>query len=117
MYYNNFRLEAGSDIDELNDRIQEYIESNFELGLDAHFYLAPITDIHLYGDVRAIQGVYMYMLMAFVILFIAIINFVNLSTAYSYRRLGEIVIRKSVGAGKRQLLLDFHMPVRMNADQ
>lgn len=49
----------------------------------------------------------MNLILSLVILFAACINFINLTTAYSLTRLKEIVIRKSVGANKRQLIVQF----------
>jgi len=107
MYYNNFKLVQGAVVEALNPAIQEYIDANFDLDLDARFFLDQLTKVHLHGETRSIQGVYMNLIMAAIMLLIAIINFINLSTAYATRRLGEISIRKSLGAGKRQLMAQF----------
>jgi putative ABC transport system permease protein len=49
----------------------------------------------------------MNLIMSVVILLIACINFINLTTANSSLRLKEIAIRKSAGASKRQLVIQF----------
>ena len=59
------------------------------------------------GKARGIIGFYMNLIMALVILSIACINFINLTTAYASRRIKEIAIRKSAGASKRQLVIQF----------
>lgn len=107
MFYNNFKLAPGTDVAELNEAINEYMSTNYELDVDPTFFLDRLTRVHLYGETRGIQGVYMNIIMALVILVIAIINFINLTTAYASERTREIVIRKSAGAGKRQLIIQF----------
>ena len=107
IFYNNFKLAPGTDVPALNEAINEYMGANYELDLDAQFFMDRLSRMHLYGETRGIQGVYMNMIMALVILAIAIINFINLTTAYASERTREIVIRKSAGAGKRQLIIQF----------
>jgi putative ABC transport system permease protein len=77
-------------------------------------FLQPLERIHLYstqdfglagsGD---IQSVYLLSVVAFFILLIAFINFMNLTTARSFLRAKEVGIRKVVGAARRQLVGQF----------
>ncbi len=76
--------------------------------------LQKLTDIHLYShtDYEAenngdIKIVYIFSIIAFFILLIACINYINLSTARSALRGKEIGIRKVVGARKNELMLQF----------
>ena len=76
--------------------------------------LQRLTDIHLYShtDYEAepnsdIKRVYVFAAIAFFILLIACINYMNLSTARSALRAREIGIRKVIGAGKKELVLQF----------
>ena len=80
------------------------------------FILQPITDIHLYSDLLQESepqengdgdSVYFLMIIAFFILFIAWVNFINLSTSRSIDRAKEVGIRKVVGATKKQLIRQF----------
>ena len=107
MYYNNFKLDPATDLTVLNGAIQNHIQEHFDLDLDARYYLDRFSRVHLHGETRSIQSVYMALIMAVIILLIAIINFINLSTAYASKRAGEIAIRKSAGAGKGQLVRQF----------
>jgi putative ABC transport system permease protein len=107
IFYNNFKLAPGTDVAALNEAINEYVSAHYELDLDATYFLDRLTRMHLYGETRGIQGVYLNLIMALVILAIAIINFINLTTAHNSERTREIVIRKSAGAGKRQLIIQF----------
>ncbi|MEQ8549473.1 MAG: ABC transporter permease [Cyclobacteriaceae bacterium] len=78
------------------------------------YYLMPLTNIHLYSNVESeleansdISYVYIYSLIAFILLFIAIINFVNLATAQSAARAKEVGIRKVMGSNKQSLITQF----------
>ena len=76
--------------------------------------LQRLTDIHLYShtDYEAepngdIKRVYIFSIIAFFILLIACINYMNLSTARSALRAKEIGIRKVIGARKKELIFQF----------
>ncbi len=76
--------------------------------------LKRLTDIHLHSQLEFelekngnIKLVYLFGAVAFLILLIASINFVNLSTAKGETRSLEVGIRKVSGAQKRQLIIQF----------
>ncbi|MDE3249585.1 MAG: ABC transporter permease [Bacteroidota bacterium] len=76
--------------------------------------LQKLTDIHLYShtDYEAeansdIRRVYIFSAVAFFILLIACINYMNLATARASLRAREIGVRKVIGAGKKELILQF----------
>lgn len=74
------------------------------------FTLRPLKDIHLIskdGDRNALSIVRIFAAVALLILVIAGINYVNLSTARSMLRSKEVSVRKIVGAGRPQLFLQF----------
>ncbi|MEO0573184.1 MAG: FtsX-like permease family protein [Bacteroidota bacterium] len=74
--------------------------------------LLPITEMRFvsyhkgYVEVSKAK-VYIVLGVAFLILFIACVNFVNMSIAKSAQRLREIGMRKTLGAEKRQLFFQF----------
>jgi len=107
IYYSGFRLAEGTDVKRLNKQINEYVQERMEEGLESYFFLDHFTRIHLHGETRGVIAVVVNLIMALVILCIAVINFINLTTAYASERVKEISIRKTVGAGKRQLILQF----------
>jgi len=81
-----------------------------------HFlcHIFPLTDVHLYsnksGELEAnsnIQFVYIFSVIAVLILLIACVNFMNLSTARSANRAKEVGIRKVTGSTKGHLILQF----------
>ncbi len=55
----------------------------------------------------AIQYVHLFTIIAWIILLIACINFMNLATARSEKRAREVGVRKVLGAGKRNLIFQF----------
>ncbi len=79
-----------------------------------NFRLQPLTDIHFYsymtGEIEATQDIrYLYILstVALLILLIACVNFMNMSTARSIHRLKEVGIRKVFGSQRYQLFGQF----------
>jgi len=78
------------------------------------YYLQPITEIHLTSDLNGefeANGnkayVYIFSVVSVIILLVACINFMNLSTAKSSQRAKEVGIRKVVGSGRKRLIFQF----------
>ena len=78
------------------------------------YFLQPITGIHLHRQLRSemkpgLNPVYLYVFSAvgILILLIACINFINLSTARSLRRARDVGVRKVIGARRDQLIRQF----------
>ncbi|MFC0514989.1 ABC transporter permease [Mucilaginibacter angelicae] len=76
--------------------------------------LQPLTSIHLnsnldyeLGSNGNITYVYVFGIVALLILAIAVINYVNLTTARSSIRIREIGVRKVIGSSKKQLIMMF----------
>jgi len=87
-------------------------------GLGIHevlkLHLVPVTDIHLKPSPNweiepqgSMLSVYIFSTIAILVLFIACINFVNLSTARARKRAREVGLRKTIGAQKKQLMSQF----------
>jgi len=77
-------------------------------------FLQPLTKIHLNPNLDAelgttidVRTLYLFGTIAVLILFIACINYMNLSTARSVQRMKEVGIRKVVGARRQQLIGQF----------
>jgi putative ABC transport system permease protein len=78
-------------------------------------FLFPMSDWHLYNEFNngiqtgggAIRQVLMLSAIAWIILFIACINFMNLATASSQKRAKEVGVRKVLGAEKKGLIAQF----------
>lgn len=81
---------------------------------DLHFKLEPLTKIHLNPDLSGSMGnagdiryVYIFSTIAILILLIACINYMNLATARSTLRAGEVGVRKVLGAKRARLAKQF----------
>ena len=81
---------------------------------DVTMELQPLTDIHLHSkldyEIEAnsnIESVYIFAAIAFFVLIIAAINFINLSTARATKRAKEVGVRKSLGSSKSQLIKQY----------
>ncbi len=77
-------------------------------------FLHPMSKWRLYSDFENgkntggfIKYVRMFGILGFIVLLIACINFMNLSTARSEKRSREVGVRKAVGSGRRQLISQF----------
>ncbi|GAA4803464.1 ABC transporter permease [Olivibacter ginsenosidimutans] len=74
------------------------------------FGLQPLADMHLIsadGNNASARMVQIFLLIAIMVLAIAAINYINLSTARALVRAREVGIRKVIGANKVQLFLQF----------
>jgi ABC-type antimicrobial peptide transport system permease subunit len=76
--------------------------------------LHPLKDWHLYSDFKNgkvvggfIDYVRMFSIIGALVLLIACINFVNLSTARSEKRAREVGVRKAIGSLRRDLIFQF----------
>jgi len=98
--------------------IQQFIDK----GNTYAFHLQPFTSMHLYsarkygidgnteyGNVKSgdILYVYIFLAVAVFILLVAVINFMNLSTARSEKRGKEVGVRKTLGSGRSKLINQF----------
>ena len=111
-------LAPGADVEALNKKIahiglKEYRASHAELAEETTF-LYPLTRIYLESRFENgrpaggnIDNLRMLGGLGLIILLIACINFMNLSTARSEKRGKEVGIRKVVGAGRRALVFQF----------
>ena len=80
-------------------------------------YLQSLKDIHLYSSnityqtyrksESSISSVYIFSVIAMFILLIACINFMNLATARSTKRIKEIGMRKVLGSSREKLIYQF----------
>lgn len=77
---------------------------------DVGYLLQPLSEMHLQnadGSDNGLSSVHTFIIIALLILLIACINYVNLSTARSMLRAKEVSLRKIVGAAKFQLFMQF----------
>lgn len=116
---NYVKLYPGSGIKQVESKIAEVVDKHMAEGLAQiggtyEVYLQPITSIYLHSNIlhelRAngeASRVYIFAAVAILILIIACINFINLSTARSAKRSTEVGLRKVFGANKGMLFKQF----------
>jgi putative ABC transport system permease protein len=80
----------------------------------AEAFLHPLANWHLYDNFEGgksaggrIDQVKIFLLLAFCILLIACVNFMNLSTARSEKRAKEVGVRKAIGSSRKSLVGQF----------
>jgi ABC-type antimicrobial peptide transport system permease subunit len=115
-YFNGyFLLSENADPNLVVEKINQSIKER-ELEFSAYYYLQSIKDIHLKSDFdidmanstsEINNNVYIFTYIAFFILLIACINFMNLSTARSSKRSMEVGVRKVIGAHRENLMKQF----------
>ncbi len=99
------------------ERMDIDLEEASASGSKYNLFLQPLADIHLQsagfgpqlqsnGDIRYVR---MFGIIAVFVLLIAMINFINLSTARSSNRAKEVGVRKVLGSPRRQLVAQFLM--------
>lgn len=107
-YFTYLRITAQADAEALQQKI---IARDFAGTWDERHNIEPISDIHLYSDKPyeaeangSIGRVRFLSAIAFIILILSWLNYVNLSTAKSLERSREVGIRKVAGANRFQLI-------------
>ena len=78
------------------------------------YKLQPLKDIHLYSHYMMEPGengdgktVYLLLAIAFFIVIIAWVNYINLATARAITRAREVGVRKAIGSQRKQLIFQF----------
>ena len=107
-------LKPGAQITAVNQRLYDFVQKRAPQSL-GHVFLFGMNDWHLYGDFQNgkptgkgfITYVRLFSTIAWIILVIACINFMNLSTARSDKRAKEVGVRKVMGAGRGRLAMQF----------
>jgi putative ABC transport system permease protein len=115
-YYTYLLLAEGYDYKKLEAKFPAFLEKQMakdkkESGLWYDFVLQPLPYIHLHsttpydmGPNGNIKYVYIFSVVAALILLIACANYINLATAKSVNRSKELGMRKVIGAKRKQLI-------------
>jgi putative ABC transport system permease protein len=120
--FNNFTyvlLKPGTNAQAFNKKLgdvyKKYVETLFkQFNVTMSYDLQPIKSIHLNSNLQyepeesgSMSYIWIFSAVAFFMLLIACINYMNLTTARSARRGKEIGIRKVTGSSKKQLVVQF----------
>lgn len=107
------KLVEGSDYESVNEKIAGFIKERNE-GSVVELFLYPFSRAYLYGSFEnavqtggRIEYVRMFSIIAIFVLFIACINFMNLSTAKASRKAKDVGIRKALGAYRNNLISQY----------
>ena len=115
-YSTYVRLHTNANIESVRGKTQNVISENIgnsmaERGMQLTGKLYPLLDVYLHHNFPVSMfiriGVIVLSVFAFIILAIACINFVNLNTARSMRRIKEASVRKVLGAKRNGLVKQF----------
>lgn len=110
-------LNDEANVKSVTDQIQTIVANNLETEDVNRFYLLNMLDLHFgsngidgrinqhfKGDIGRVR---LFMIVAGIILLMACFNYVNIATARSAKRHKEVGIRKSIGAFRSQLIVQF----------
>lgn len=112
--YTYILLKKNADINRLRAKmpafVTKYHTSNAQ-NIDYTLELQPLTSIHLHshlayelGENRDIKYIYVLSIVGLLILIIAFINYINITTARASARLREVAVRKIIGSSKKNLI-------------
>ncbi len=111
-------LNPNIDTDQLENKINNYFigkKGGWTKEDPPQFWLREFSDIYLNSDIQYELGcvhgnkkvVGAFIIVAIIVLFIAGINYVNITTARGMSRFKEVSIRKIVGSGRRKVFIQF----------
>jgi putative ABC transport system permease protein len=120
-FYTYLQMKQGTDLKKFESKLPAYCDKYINSrdwekknNVRNELYVIPLRDIHLYSNFNQEaevngngQSVAFLFLIAFLIIGIAWINYINLATARSLERAREVGIRKVAGAIRKNLIIQF----------
>src|SRR5450432_2819391 len=120
-FYTYLQLKSGTDLNKFESKLPAYCDRYMNSREQAkankmitEIHIIPLPDIHLYSNFNQEaeangngQSVSFLFMIAFFIIGIAWINYINLATARSMERAREVGVRKVLGALRRNLIGQF----------
>jgi putative ABC transport system permease protein len=120
MLYTYLELVPGSDLKLIEEKLNEILmknggESMKEMGVTKELYLQPVTDIHTSSEefmanvpnTTNSKFIQVLILIGIIILILACVNYINLSTAQGGKRALEVGVRKVMGVTSKGLIYQF----------
>ena len=108
------KLSAGTTTTQVNAQMNGLVKKHAAADVKLALWLEPLSNMHFNADVienpfRTADKPTLYSLMAIAlfILILAVINFINLSTAQSIQRAKEVGVRKVLGSSRTRLIFQF----------
>jgi putative ABC transport system permease protein len=124
-FYTYLKINQNVDLDTFAEKLDKgawdvygYIQNGDTLdipeGLNVGINVTPIADIHLKSNLEKefeknsdIKTIYIFSTIAFLILILACINYINLATARSVNRSKEVAVRKILGGTRKNIFIQF----------
>ncbi len=118
-YYTYILLKDKAGIEQLENKLPPILEENInykyrQYGESWSLLFQPLNQVHMYSDFSSdihtrgnLRFVFILLTITLFVLFIACINFINLTTAASLSRMKEVGVRKVVGAKRLQIIWQF----------
>lgn len=107
-------LKPGSKLETVNTKLKSLLKNNADKNTKDVIFLQAFEDRYLYSNFKngfqdggRIEYVKLFTIVAFFVLLIACINFMNLTTARSSKRAKEVGIRKVIGAERSMIISQF----------
>jgi putative ABC transport system permease protein len=102
---------------QINAVVAKFSEKDWkENKMSYQYFLQPVRDIHLKSHLRydsanngSLSTVNIFSIVGIIVLLLACINYINLTTAGAIKRAKETSVRKVVGATKAQLVIQFFL--------
>jgi putative ABC transport system permease protein len=109
-----FLTTPGVNVEKIETKIDKLIFEYSKGKIKSKVNLQSLTDIHLKSNLTDelevngnMNNVYVFIAIAILVLLIASVNFINLTTARSTKRAREVGVRKVIGAGRNSLIIQF----------
>lgn len=113
--YTYIKAPANFDMPAMEASFPQFINKNMGYEVEwLTYFTRKMADIHLQSDLNSeleqngnIDDIYIFSIVAFAIIFIAAINYINMATAIATRRSQEVGVLKTLGALRGQLIRQF----------
>jgi putative ABC transport system permease protein len=111
---NYLLVRPGTDIKKLESKFNKWYATFVTAKNPYQYEFQPLKDVYLHSEFAATQpvkadinNIYIFSGIALLVLLIACVNYINLTTARAVQRLPETGVRKVLGAGRSQLIRQF----------
>lgn len=114
-FFSYVLLDKTTSFESASQKISGYLRT-IQPESDTQLFIQPLGRVHLHSDYEydalAVNNsdhkyIFIFASIAFFVLFIACINFINLTTARSRNRAKEVAMRKVVGADRKNIIRQF----------